>query len=422
MNHFLGIDFGTSGARLMVIDDEQQLQFETAIAFRSAAAARDPTVWRTTLFQLIKAIPLTIKSLVQCIAIDGTSSTILLCDHAGRPLTRPQMYNDRGDPDVLKSLTQIAPPEHISLSLTSSLCKFLSWSAKPYFSEARFLLHQTDWLAAQLHGQWGISDYHNSLKLGFDPATLSYPDWFDSILDIAQLPRPLKPGEPAGYILPTIAKDLGLPEQVQICAGTTDSIAAFLASEASRPGDAVTSLGSTLALKLLSRTRVDASRYGVYSHWFGPNWLVGGASNAGGAVLLHFFSSEELEQLSQEIDWSYRNLPSYIPLLTPGERFPINDPNLKPCLEPRPSNPAEFLQAILVSLTRIELEGYRKLRSLGSSPLCRLFTAGGGTKNAGWMNWRKTQFEVPVLPSVHTEAAFGTAKLARGCLADLNAI
>ena len=53
------------------------------------------------------------------------------------------------------------------------------------------------------------------------------------------------------------------------CVGTTDSIAAFLASGAAGVGEAVTSLGSTLAIKLLSAQPVDDSRYGVYSHRLG---------------------------------------------------------------------------------------------------------------------------------------------------------
>lgn len=58
-----------------------------------------------------------------------------------------------------------------------------------------------------------------------------------------------------------------------------DSIAAFLAVgiEPCELGAAVTSLGSTLAVKLLSSVRVDDSATGVYSHRLGDTWLVGEA-------------------------------------------------------------------------------------------------------------------------------------------------
>lgn len=39
------------------------------------------------------------------------------------------------------------------------------------------LLHQADWVAALLHGRWGVSDWNNCLKLGFDPEAERFPDW-----------------------------------------------------------------------------------------------------------------------------------------------------------------------------------------------------------------------------------------------------
>lgn len=66
----------------------------------------------------------------------------------------------------------------------------------------------------------------------------------------------------------------GLPESCEIVGGTTDSISAFIAARASKPGQAVTSLGSTLAIKLLSSVRVDDSKYGVYSHRYAFIYLV----------------------------------------------------------------------------------------------------------------------------------------------------
>lgn len=94
-------------------------------------------------------------------------------------------------------------------------------------------------------------------------------------------PAVCAPGAPIGPLTPEAARRVGLPEGCIVCAGTTDSIAAFLAAGVDSPGQAVTSLGSTLAIKLLSDTRVDDARYGVYSHRLGGSWLVGGASNTG---------------------------------------------------------------------------------------------------------------------------------------------
>ena len=66
-------------------------------------------------------------------------------------------------------------------------------------------------------------------------------------------------------------------------------------SHAKRHMPQVTSMGSTLAVKMLSTTRVDDSDRGIYSHRLGDLWLVGGASNVGCAVLRsEGFSNDEL--------------------------------------------------------------------------------------------------------------------------------
>jgi sugar (pentulose or hexulose) kinase len=299
------------------------------------------------------------------------------------------------------------------VSATSSLAKLLGWSQTlASFNTARFLLHQADWLAFLLHGQLGISDYHNSLKLGYDVERLDYPEWMP-FPDL--LPQVVPPGRAISPIQTTVADRVGIPKTCCICAGTTDSIAAFLASQAHTPGDAVTSLGSTLVLKLLSHTRIEDARFGIYSHRLGDLWLVGGASNTGGAVLKHYFSDAELVELSARINPAQESPLDYYPLLKPGDRFPINDPNLLPRLEPQPSDRRDFLHGLLESIARIETKGYQLLESLGATPLRQILTAGGGAINSTWTAIRARQSGVPVGVAAQTEAAFGTALLAARC-------
>lgn len=124
----------------------------------------------------------------------------------------------------------------------------------------------------------------------------------------------------------------GLSKECVVCTGTTDSIAAFLAAGTTEPGRAVTSLGSTLAIKLVSKVRVDDARFGVYSHRLDDTWLVGGASNIGGAVLRQLFTDDQLVALSRDIDPAVASPLDYYPLTKNGERFPVNDPNMAPRL------------------------------------------------------------------------------------------
>jgi len=414
MDLYLGIDFGTSGARGMVVNQEASIQVQVQYPFQDSPAAVMPKIWQEALFVLVEQIPEELRREIKAIAINGTSSTVLLVDAVGNPTDAPMLYNDARGSLVLEHLRSVVPPNHTVLSATSSLAKLLWMRQLPTFNEARYFLHQADWLAFLLHGQLGISDYHNALKLGYDVEELKYPEWLEKLQIPIQLPKVLTPGTPIAKLRPEIANKFGFRRDCQVCAGTTDSIAAFLASGAKLPGEAVTSLGSTLVLKLLSRTRVEDSRYGIYSHRLGDLWLTGGASNTGGAVLKQFFTTAELESLSREIDASIASELDYYPLLKVGDRFPINDPNLPPRLSPRPDNPVEFLHGLLENIARIEARGYELLQQMGADKLSRVYTAGGGAANDTWTAIRARHLQVPVVASVYTEAAYGTALLAMG--------
>jgi len=413
MDFYLGIDYGTSGARAVVIDDLAAIQAEVRHPWDVSTASNLANSWQTALFSLLTEIPEQLRREIKGIAINGTSSTVLLCNAAGEPVDAPLLYNDARGAVVLEQLSKVAPPNHTVLSATSSLAKLLWMSQQPFFTAAKYFLHQADWLAFLLHGQLGISDYHNALKLGYDVENLQYPAWLEKLEIPIQLPQVLPPGTSIAEIRPDIATQFRFRRDCLVCAGTTDSIAAFLASGAKSPGEAVTSLGSTLVLKLLSRTRVEDARYGIYSHRLGDLWLTGGASNTGGAVLREFFTNAELESFSREIDVNKASNLDYYPLLKPGDRFPINDPNLAPQLTPRPNSPVEFLHGLLESIARIETHGYELLQTLGADKLQRVYTAGGGAANSTWTAIRQRCLKVPVVASINTEAAYGTALLAK---------
>jgi sugar (pentulose or hexulose) kinase len=258
-----------------------------------------------------------------------------------------------------------------------------------------------------------MSDYHNALKMGLDLDELKWPAWVEYLADVDYLPVPIAPGARLATVSRPRARYLGINPGCMVHAGTTDSIAAFLAAGVMHSGDAVTSLGSTLVLKLLSDTRVESAEHGVYSHWFGTRWLAGGASNAGGAVLRQFFDDRQLDALSAKIDPAVASPLDYIPLPRTGERFPVNDCTLAPRLTPRPADDAEFLHGLLESLARIEARGYALLAELGASPLGHVETAGGGARNPVWIRIRQRLLGVPVMRAMHAEAAYGAALLAR---------
>ncbi|HCA26954.1 MAG TPA: carbohydrate kinase [Betaproteobacteria bacterium] len=408
----LGVDFGTSGARAVIVDAQGAALAEIRQNYPASNPEHTVSGWRSTLFFLLSRIPPVLRRQLRAIAIDGASATVLLCNSDGRILLPPLLYYDSRAAEEAAFLRTVAPPGQAVLSPSSSLAKLLWFSKQSAYRDSRYLVHQADWLAFLLHGQAGVSDYHNSLKLGYDPERLRYPDWLRALPVASRLPRILAPGAPIGPVMKAIAARFSLPADCIVRAGTTDSIAAFLASGACRTGQAVTSLGSTLVLKVLSKRRVDAADYGVYSHRLDDLWLAGGASNSGGAILRQFFSDARIKRLSARIDPERPSALDYYPLLRPGERFPLNDPALPPRLSPRPTDDAVFLQGLLEGIARIEADGYRLLTELGATPVTEVFSAGGGADNPIWTRIRQRLLHVMVRHPPHTEAAYGVALLA----------
>lgn len=407
---FLGLDFGTTGARACVIDSDKLIVWQQRVAY-PVPDTQTPLDWRTALHSLLRNLPEHIAAQLQGLAIDGTSGTVLLCDSKLSPASSALLYNDNRAQSQAAQLRTIAPSGHTVCSATSGLAKFLWLTQQTSVEQAAYFLHQADWLTGLLSGRAGMSDYHNALKTGYDAEKLCWPDWLMALPHSHLLPQILAPGEIIGNIQTDVAAHFGINPHCVIHAGTTDSTAAFIAADVHEQGIGVTSLGTTLVLKQLSDQRIEAPEYGVYSHRYGDKWLVGSASNSGAGVLRNYFDDIQLTTLSAQINPQQDSPLDYYPLPKIGERFPGNDAQLAPRMLPRPNSDVEFLHGILQGLARIEAQGYAKLAELGAPPVQRAVTNGGGAKNIVWQIMRERLLGKPVSHAAQSEAAYGSALL-----------
>lgn len=421
-NAYIGIDLGTSGCRAIAIDDQSNIIASHQLAFQRSqsddvSSEQDPMhQW-----QCVHQVLSTLISLIQCqyyeikaISVDATSGSILITDNLGNPQTPILMYNDARAVEQAKRIADIAPAESGAHGASSGLAKLLYLQEhNPLLKSSTIhLLHQADWINFNLGVTLGITDENNALKTGYDPILRCWPEWIDRMTHRCVLPTVVPPGTLIGTLSNTLCTEFNLSTIPKIVAGTTDSIAAFIATGAGKLGDAVTSLGSTLVVKLVSNKPIFLPKQGVYSHRLGDKWLVGGASNTGGAVLNKYFNSDELQRLSKLISLN-NQVVDYYPLVNKGERFPINDPELAPRLTPRPDSDALFLHGMLKGMANIEKQAYHVLENAGASAVTSIRTVGGGAVNQVWQAIRQQHIIVPFIAAKHTEAAFGVASLAK---------
>lgn len=413
---YAGIDLGTSGCRLIIINQQRDIQYQNLIEYDDVNL-QTPELWWQSVSHLLFSVPRNITLKLRSISIDGTSGTLLLTDINGKPSSPALMYNDTQALDQAKLIKEYAPDSSGSHGAGSSLSKLLFLLSNYPNKTHAHALHQADWISNKLMGKFGFSDENNCLKLGFDSVSKCWPNWLKKLnFPLALLPQVTPAGHVISTISPDIAQHFQLPQTVKIVAGTTDSIAAFIATGASKQGEAVTSLGSTLAIKLLSNRPVFSPDAGIYSHKLGTYWLVGGASNSGGAVLRQYFSVEQIQRMTAKINPDKLLNLGYYPLPKVGERFPIADPKKQAILLPKVDTDVQFFQAILEGIADIEAFAYNNLEKLGCPYPHSIFTVGGGNANTSWTKIRAQKTGITINNPKYSEAAYGVALLAARAL------
>ncbi len=421
MRLYIGIDLGTSGCRATAINDDRDVIADYAVDMplplspQPGWSEQDPDLWWQSVLQTLQGLLEKLNATrVRAICIDGTSSSLLVCDHLGQPLSAALMYNDSRSQQAAALIRQHAPADSAVHGPGSSLAKLLTLLQQhPHADHA---LHQSDWIIGQLSGQYDISDENNCLKLGYVPGAEDWPTWIDSLgINRSVLPQVYAPGTAVAVISPSIASRLGLPAQTRIVTGSTDSTAAFLATGADRTATAVTSLGSTLVTKVIGPAPIYSSEYGIYSHRVFGRWLIGGASNSGGAALLKCFSVEEMQALTPLLDPEHDSGLDYYPLPMNGERFPHADPQwparMPTSMPSDRSSRARVFQGMLEGISSIECQAYRLLQQLGAPYPDQVISVGGGAANPAWNQIRQRYLGVPVSRAKHDQAAYGAALL-----------
>lgn len=501
--YFIGFDLGTSGGRISIIESKsstprEEEQSTTQYYYNEVynnsilyAKYDNPQSWINAIQTLLENTPPSILQQTKAICVSGTSASCLLVDHLNGKVTRqPKMYDyditnhnddDGIDPtahiQVQEMIDKYVPKDHATRANTSALSKLLHYHYCQKINAKEVFVHQSEYIANTLflshpvkcgagddiNQRTYVSDWHNALKLGYDVRTLSYPKWLNDCLSelnidaMKVLPKVVSPGEVIGTVSSFSSERFGIHPNAVVVGGTTDSNAAFIAATSPSSDDdgsgnggdgvptygtAVTSLGSTLAIKMLSKTYVENASQGVYSHRFPvfgkgniqnqnkeeEAWLVGGASNVGCAILRkENFSNDELITLSNDMDTLTDSELDYYPLTKRGERFPIADSTKEPILSPKPESRGEYLKGILQGISNVEKKAFEVLGELGSSPSYPdvVWTCGGGSKNDKWIEMRQRileggsvenrqqqQSDVKVMRATNAEASFGAAVLA----------
>jgi sugar (pentulose or hexulose) kinase len=415
-----GIDLGTEGVRVCVLDLEGSLLAEAAEPIptyetTTGVVEQDPEDWWAAVVRCWRRVALRLDPRrIRALAVASTSGTVLVLDARGRPLRRALMYNDaRALAEIPAVQDAVGGP--LPVRPTDPLPKIL-WLQRyepDVWTRTRRVVHAADFVIGRLTGRW-VTDWTHALKTGYDPVHRTWSPALSSVgLEPTMLPAVVPPGTPIGEVHARAARVTGLRPGTLVVAGMTDGCAAQVAAGAVAPGDWCSVLGTTLVVRGVTEAPLRDPRGRVYCHRHPEGfWLPGGASNTGGECLRKAFGNVDLRAMDvQALACSPTGRVAY-PLVRVGERFPFIAPQARGFVLDPPRSEVERYAMYLEGVAYVERLAYDLLTQLGAAVGGTVFTAGGGSRSDPWLQIRSDVLGRVLCRPRHTGAAVGAAILA----------
>jgi sugar (pentulose or hexulose) kinase len=425
--YFLGIDIGTQGSRVVLIDVEGNIVGSSEETFPLNNQSREeqsPEGWWQSCLRSLTILFAEVKETIDlknitAVSVTSTSGTVIPLDTNHIPLHHAIMYSDKRSADAGLLCQEMAlryhPDGYTGFNASSGLSKMV-WFVQTYPDKTKKIarwIHAADYIIGMLSNQWGITDYTNALKSGYDLHNKIWPAYLYEHLPLKKdwLPEVVPSGMPIGTISSSLAREFGLSQKLQVVAGMTDGCASQIASGAVNPGEWNTTIGTTLVVKGVTTKEIKDPEGRLYNHRHPEDfWMPGGASNTGA----DWVTKEFQDDLSRMEEQSSQLIPTGLmayPLLQEGERFPFIAPQARG-FSPDNLSPAQKFAAYMEGVAYIERNAFEMIEKLSGEKITAVFTAGGGSKNNTWLIIRSNVLNLPIYKMKYVTGAIGAAILA----------
>ena len=422
----IGIDLGTQSVRVVLVEEDGTVADTgsaplTSIRSDDVRHEQDPEGWWEGVGEAAREVTGGLgERPAEGLAICSTSGTILLADEDGRPRTPAIMYNDGRASEEAREVQEAGEEVWDSLGYqmrSSFALPRLLWLLRSGAGEnASQMMHSADFVASRLAGEAVATDWSHALKSGYDLVNERWPEEVLERLEVpvGLLPPVVRPGTRIGEVGRSAAERTGIPAGTPIHAGMTDSCAAQIAAGALEEGRWNSVLGTTLALKGVTRELLRDPSGVVYCHRHPDDgWLPGGASSTGAGILSEIFPDADLGELGEKAEWRGPSTAVVYPLAARGERFPFANPDARSFWVGEPEDEVDRFRAVLEGVAFVERLCFAHLESLGASVSGPVSATGGGARNRFWTQLRADVLGVPVVVPRSSEASVGMAILAR---------
>ncbi|PWK59970.1 xylulokinase [Roseicyclus mahoneyensis] len=436
---FLGIDLGTSGAKLLVTDDRQSVVAEAhaPVASRKLPAPwseQDPQDWiaaiEQALSQIVGAHP-GLLGQVRGIGLSGHMHGAVLLDAADNVLRPCIMWNDGRAAQECADLTARADFEGVggNLVMAGFTAPKLLWVQRhepEMFRKISCVLLPKDYVRLWLTGDHvaEMSDAAGTLWLdvggrAWSPALLEATG-----LTEAQMPRLVEGTEASSRLRAELCRSWGFAPDTIVAGGAGDNAAAACGMGIVEDG-AFVSLGTSGVVFAPTKTFRPNTKQGVHSfcHAVPGTWHQMGVILAAASCLdwlariMGRDVAAMLTLLPERIDG-----PSpvrFLPYLT-GVRTPHNDPMAQASFHgmTAQTDGADLVQAVLEGVGFALKDCVDALAAAGTT-IDQAYAVGGGSRARIWLQIIADICDVTLLIPERGEygAAFGAARLAQAAVA-----
>lgn len=429
---FIGLDLGTSGVRALLLRADGTVA-DSADAATPVAhplpgwSEQDPADWiaatRTALAELASRQSL---AQVQGIGLSGQMHGATLLGDQGTVLRPCLLWNDTRSHAQAARLD--ADPAFRAISgnivfpgFTAPKVLWVAENEPEIFARTATVLLPKDYLAYWLTGRT-VSDMSDSAGTAW--MDVGRREWSDTLLAKSgmsrdQMPALLEGTAITGPLRPEVARDLGLPDTVQVVAGGGDNAASACGVGALSDGDGFVSLGTSGVL-LAARDGFNPapeSAVHTFCHAIPDTWY------QMGVILAATDSLNWLAKVTgtKPADLTHALGPlqppgrlRFLPYLS-GERTPHNDSAIRGAFLNLDiaSEQADLTRAVLEGVSFALKDNLIALQSTGAK-LDKLLAIGGGTQSRYWVELLATVLNFPIdLPERGDfGAALGAARLA----------
>ncbi|HWK43801.1 MAG TPA: xylulokinase [Stellaceae bacterium] len=438
---FLGLDFGTSAVKALLVDDEQRTVGSAAAALTVSRPApghseQDPEAWWQAMLDAVDALkaahPRELAA-VRGIGLSGQMHGAVLLDSAGAVLRPCILWNDVRSVAECRELEQAFPALHGvsgNLAMPGFTAPKLLWVRKhepAIFARTATVLLPKAWIRFRLTGEQieEMSDASGTLWLD-----VGARDWSDAALAAcglsrAAMPRLVEGNAPAGTLLPALAarwgmSGSGMQGRPILAGGAGDNAAGAVGLSAIRPGAAFVSLGTSGVLFATTDRFAPYPRAAVHAfcHALPGLWHQMGVTLSAAASLAWWAGIVGRDETALLAELPMPTAPSpalFLPYLA-GERTPHNDGAIRGAFAglSNETDRAKLTQAVLEGVAFSFCDCRDALAASGTT-ITEADVIGGGSRSRVWIGIIAAALNIPLhrLADGEQGGAFGAARLAR---------